>query len=1726
MFLKKSLLFMTTLALLMFAGQASAKDVVSLTHVPGDGGTAGVVSGQGTEVVVEVSTTGDFLAIAFVFNKDLLTLTATDAGSLFGEEAVSALPNNLPNSFQVTFTTKVDVTGQAFSIGINEGSDSTPPDAVMFNSGDGNGGNGGGGTPPSDDLSGSLTTSDSVINVGASQEIDVAVAVAGMTGKTAGAEIVFAVNPAVAMITGVEPASGLGVLERDGMRITLGGIPTTLSDGRYATVTFTTNDDVTAETEFSIGAQITVFTETGERKSVGSPASLKVNATPPVEFGSGYTTYSGGLILLSPEGGTGQLRLEPEVVGPDADRAVLTFSLPGNPEGVTISSEGRIATVTSRIAAEIDVKVEAEVDGFVASLTISADFADLGVSGRWLELRDVESELESLLRGGLDRLEQKSTFPSAGPDDYKKNVRLTKSASVEIVAHGYASSANVKLDHTVKVGNIGSIEESSCSRSGDSHCWTVTASSESLDDIVNAIVSLTASVIGDEENTETDEVELTFKTRPELHWYMPEATAQSPKVWNAKKNRAEAKDIWRPYEESWKIVVPVHGTPPPKEWWKESGSQTIIIKPMGFEPGAEISIDFDQIDGKSSVDAYWNEVKQEYELIATGRDFANVVVRANAGSDSTSKQPVMFMLHPLTLELDPAPVKDNVTSNELIVRRPNYVEDMVPSNVNVTLPRQGTSKVTVMAKGFFTFNKDIDFTVRATKDGESRSEVVTDGKKTPGFMRSIEDSVLTLEVSQTGVVEVMASEGSYSAIPLTITFLSPKPWLEADGEQPKDVHVYAVVDTIPHRDPGAGDVVKPGGMDGIVEVVARGFAEGAVIDFPFEVDVESTGTIKHKVVRDSVLILEATGPATVRVRATDRVSATKDVDTTEWTQITFVPSRPELRAMDMLPDWKHDKDWRAVIPAGGTFSTEITTVGFPSNAQITFATDPSGADIVSYEWNRSNNSLTLLAQSGEDSAKVVLYAKSGTLSTPKKEITFLQMPHILADPGVVEIPSPVTTPHTRTITVEAMNFSAGADVKFTWEVIGEGDASLITESVEGHVLTLTSSYAATVKITATDGTTTTEPITVTFNEEELPAPAAPSKVVVEDLAEDNGHYVMISFTNSEDHETVSQYRIYREMAVGDGSTQEWVSWAVVDAISGDSDVTRAVIPVPDGMATRWGVAAEGGMPSGEEVITPSGKRVFSKESVQLLVEILGVDPNRVVTADELAQMFMPSAEYINSIIGDRKNVVFAALDPDVSVLMGGDVAIPQNIRTDGSGPIISSPIVPTEDAVAAVDNKAPAAVTNVAADAETGVVTWDVSADDMVVGTIDYRGYSIPIPGVVGYKIMGGVSEDAMIDIGVAPAGANTFQVPAELIQSMIDRGVPAVLITVVAMDGTNMTPSAPLVVELAPTRKKFVDANGDPVFIVALDDGNLVVDFADFIAFTKAFNTDESHENWRVFIQADLNDDGMVNFDDFILFFGSYGKEATGPAGKSLVTPALGVNEAAEFSLRLGSDRVVAGETMFVDVSLANVQALMGYGFVLHYDAEKFAFVEAMPAAEDLLTSSGGETPLFKGWSDEAGQVRIMNGIVNGSEVSGGGDIVRLVFRVLRDFADNARFEIAEGLVFDPSQLANPLTGGVLDIQTTPTEFALLQNFPNPFNPDTTIGYELAESADVTLQIYNVVGQVVRTLVAAEPQSVGRYQVRWDGMDDRGTPVSSGIYFYQISAGEFQDVRKLMLLK
>jgi hypothetical protein len=93
------------------------------------------------------------------------------------------------------------------------------------------------------------------------------------------------------------------------------------------------------------------------------------------------------------------------------------------------------------------------------------------------------------------------------------------------------------------------------------------------------------------------------------------------------------------------------------------------------------------------------------------------------------------------------------------------------------------------------------------------------------------------------------------------------------------------------------------------------------------------------------------------------------------------------------------------------------------------------------------------------------------------------------------------------------------------------------------------------------------------------------------------------------------------------------------------------------------------------------------------------------------------------------------------------------------------------------------------------------------------------------------------------------------------------------------------------------------------------------------------------------------------------------------------------------------------------------------------------------------------------------------------------------------------------------------------PTRFALLQNYPNPFNPSTIIAYDLPKPANVRLEIFNVLGQKVKTLFDGY-QEAGSQSVTWDGRDNFGASVASGIYFYRLNAGSFNAVKKMMMLK
>jgi hypothetical protein len=98
--------------------------------------------------------------------------------------------------------------------------------------------------------------------------------------------------------------------------------------------------------------------------------------------------------------------------------------------------------------------------------------------------------------------------------------------------------------------------------------------------------------------------------------------------------------------------------------------------------------------------------------------------------------------------------------------------------------------------------------------------------------------------------------------------------------------------------------------------------------------------------------------------------------------------------------------------------------------------------------------------------------------------------------------------------------------------------------------------------------------------------------------------------------------------------------------------------------------------------------------------------------------------------------------------------------------------------------------------------------------------------------------------------------------------------------------------------------------------------------------------------------------------------------------------------------------------------------------------------------------------------------------------------------------------------------------VKTAGISNSLGQNYPNPFNPTTTIEYTLREQSPVELRIYNVAGQLVRTLVSDAKAAGQVHTAVWDGRNDAGQSVSSGVYFYRLTAKDFVQTRKMVLLK
>lgn len=296
----------------------------------------------------------------------------------------------------------------------------------------------------------------------------------------------------------------------------------------------------------------------------------------------------------------------------------------------------------------------------------------------------------------------------------------------------------------------------------------------------------------------------------------------------------------------------------------------------------------------------------------------------------------------------------------------------------------------------------------------------------------------------------------------------------------------------------------------------------------------------------------------------------------------------------------------------------------------------------------------------------------------------------------------------------------------------------------------------------------------------------------------------------------------------------------------------------------------------------------------------------------------------------------------------------------------------------------------------------------------------------------------------------------------------------------------------------------------------------------------------------ADANGNGEVGSEDVLPVGINFGKTHEQPLAKALpaeMASRAGSNGAEQTALQSSETVVkpvlsaIAGDTIVVDVRVADAAGLFGIAFDLVYQTDSEA-VKALDAKADPFFGSDllflpqimlEQQTVSIGMARKAPQ----------PGVNGDGALVRVVFSGFETapVGTQVTFELREVQAVDSegAELAvtvegsDPVVTSVDERRTettaVPETFGLAQNYPNPFNPETTIEYRVPEVGRVVLKVYDLLGNEVRTLVD-EVRQAGVHRINWNGRDNAGRTLATGVYIYKLHAGSFTAVRKMVYMK
>ena len=304
-------------------------------------------------------------------------------------------------------------------------------------------------------------------------------------------------------------------------------------------------------------------------------------------------------------------------------------------------------------------------------------------------------------------------------------------------------------------------------------------------------------------------------------------------------------------------------------------------------------------------------------------------------------------------------------------------------------------------------------------------------------------------------------------------------------------------------------------------------------------------------------------------------------------------------------------------------------------------------------------------------------------------------------------------------------------------------------------------------------------------------------------------------------------------------------------------------------------------------------------------------------------------------------------------------------------------------------------------------------------------------------------------------------------------------------------------------------------------------------------------------FAQADMNNDKIVGVADLTVTTSNFGNSQgfgappvykpvggqTGltPGQEAWIRPGSAMNRATPRGDNSGASLEILplfdsarplrrGEMMGLEIAVRELDDLAGYELDLHFDERALRPMPGRFEAGDVFA------PNPRG---SAFDTRVEDGILHvissriGKEWSatGEGSLVRLWFQILDEDLSTA-IEPGDGILINPGyEPVRATWSQSLTQLLVPARASLDQNYPNPFNPSTTIPFALPSPQAVHLQIYNALGQRIRTLMVG-PMESGFHTIVWNGQDDAGRAVAAGLYISLLETADFRQTRKMLLVK